>query len=294
MKIDITLQIAKELIAEQFPEYLELPIESVEFSGIDNRTFRLGDDMLMRLPSAKGYAAQVLKEQRWLPQLAGHLSTQIPKPLHAGKPSQGYPWNWSIYRWLPGTSLNQLKLSSDESEQLAKDLAIFIKELHNIPTEGAPKGGLHNYYRGCHLSVYDKDARRDIEKLNDIIDADKALALWEKTLSSKWAYKPIWVHGDIATGNILMQKKELTAVIDFGCMGIGDPACDLVIAWTFFDGKARRVFKDSIGLDSGTWSRARGWALWKANFELSKIMDKSSVEAVRKIEIIKDILADLS
>jgi len=174
-----------------------------------------------------------------------------------GKPNQDYPWNWSIYRFIPGTSVNHLDLSANASENLARHLANFIKELHLAPTKDAPIGGLHNYYRGCHPSAYDKDARADIKKLSSIIDADKALALWEAANSTKWESAPVWVHGDMAIGNILMQDNNLVAVIDFGCMGIGDPACDLVIAWTFFDGKARQIFKNSVGLDPDTWTRAR-------------------------------------
>ena len=291
--INITTSLVKNLISEQFPQYKTLNIKPVEFSGIDNRTYHLGNDMLIRLPSAEGYAAQALKEQKWLPELAKHLSIQIPTPLHLGKPNQDYPWNWSIYRFIFGTSVNQLKLSSDVCENLAKDLAKFIKELHKTPTNNAPHGDLHNYYRGCHPCVYDSNTRADIQTLSSIIDADKALALWETATSSKWEPEPVWVHGDMAIGNILIQDGKLAAVIDFGCMGIGDPACDLVIAWTFFDGEARKIFKDTIGLDANTWNRARGWVLWKANFELAGMRDKSSPEALYKIKIITDVVKEL-
>ena len=241
-KININVTLVSNLIAEQFPQYSNLTIQPVEYSGIDNRTFRLGDDMLIRLPSAEAYAAQVSKEQTWLATLAPHLPVKIPQALHMGSPNQHYPWHWSIYQWLTGTSANQLILNDATLAMIAKDLAKFIKTLHTIPTQHAPEGGAHNYYRGCHPSVYDENARSDIENLRHIIDANKALNVWEKAMSSTWPSDLVWVHGDIASGNILILNDTLAAVIDFGCMAIGDPACDLVIAWTFFTGEARKIF----------------------------------------------------
>lgn len=289
-KIDISIELVKKLVDEQFPQYSNLEIQPVKFTGIDNRTFHLGNDMLIRMPSAEGYAPQVLKEQKWLPVLDKYLDIKIPKPIHLGKSEADYPWNWSIYQFIPGKSVNTLKLTTDEKKELANDLASFIKNLHQVPTKDAPKGGLHNYYRGCHQSIYDKDAREDIETLSDIIDSSKALNLWEKALKSKWMQKPVWVHGDLAIGNLLMQNGKLTAVIDFGCMGIGDPACDLVMAWTFFDDESREIFETKTDLDEDTWNRARAWALWKACFELVEIKDKSSEEALQKIKIINEVI----
>ncbi len=290
MSIKITLQIVSNLISEQFPQYADLPIKAVKFSGIDNRTFRLGNKMLIRLPSAERYAAQVIKEQKWLPILSLSLSTQIPEPVGLGLPNQYYPWHWSIYKWIEGTSANLLSLDSLYLEKISAELAKFIKELHNINTNDAPSGGLHNYYRGCHLSVYNSSAKANIIKLSNFIDSNKCLNIWEEAISSKWDKHPVWIHGDFASGNILVKENQLTAVIDFGCMGIGDPACDLVISWTFFHGKSRQIFKENVGLDTDTWARARGWVLWKTCFELVEISDKKSQEALNKIGIISEIL----
>lgn len=290
MKLDITVSLATELITEQFSQWDHLPIKPIELSGWDNRTFRLGDAMSIRLPSAAEYAAQVHKEQQWLPVLATHLSMQIPEPIVIGQPAKNYPWNWSVYKWIPGNSANQLTFTDIQLAVIAQDIADFIKELHLVPTQNAPISGLHNYYRGSHLSVYDKDARSAIEKLSNIIDVAKALAVWNRAISSKWQVDPVWVHGDVASGNILMRDNKLAAVIDFGCMAIGDPACDLVIAWTFFAGESRAIFKEQVALDSNTWARARGWALWKASFELVAFEDKSSEEALSRLKIINDIL----
>lgn len=290
--ISITVDLASQLIAEQFPEYADLPIQSVDCGGIDNRTFHLGDALLIRMPSAAGYAPQVEKEQKWLPYLAPHLSMAIPTPIAQGQPNKDYPWHWSIVRWIFGQSVNQIKLSDRQLEQLAQDLAQFLKELHRVPTKDAPAGGLHNYYRGCHPSAYDTEARADITRLCDIIDSPRALAVWEAAMRSQWQSEPVWVHGDVASGNILVHDMKMTAMIDFGCMAVGDPACDLVIAWTLFEGKARKLFKDSIDLDADTWARARGWALWKAQFELVACKDQDSAMALDKLRIIHAVLEE--
>jgi aminoglycoside phosphotransferase (APT) family kinase protein len=292
MNIDITSTMVKRLIATQFPQYQHLSIKTMEVSGIDNRTFRLGHNLLIRLPSAKGYAAQVEKEQHWLPILSPHLSTQIPKPIAMGMPCDDYPWNFSIYEWIDGTSANLLSLESVELNQIAISLADFLTELHAIDTDNGPQAGLHNYYRGGHPHVYDEQARADIASLSDIVDANKSLAVWQKAISSTWHLSPVWVHGDYASGNILIKDNQLGAVIDFGCMGVGDPACDLVIAWTFLHGSSRALFKDRVSLDDNTWARARGWALWKAGFELNAANDKTMPYAKKRLAIIDDILQE--
>lgn len=259
-------------------------------SGVDNRVFRLGDEMLIRLPSASGYAAQVKKEQKWLPILAANLSIQIPSPVAMGGPSDAYPCNWSVYRWIEGKSANSLELKDQKLCQIAHDLASFLLELHSIETGGAPEAGLHNYYRGGSLSVYDSDTKKLINDLQTIIDKERALAVWQKALSKSWSRQPVWVHGDIASGNLLIDKGRLNAVIDFGCMGVGDPACDLVIAWTFFKDESRQIFMQKMNLDPDTWARARGWALWKACFELAGLEDKSKVDALGQKQLIQEIL----
>jgi aminoglycoside phosphotransferase (APT) family kinase protein len=290
--LEITIELAKSLINQQFPEFIKLPIQSVEIQGHDNRTFRLGEDKLIRLPSAKSYSVQVQKEHKWLPILASSLSLCIPKPVALGQPSDSYPWHWSIYTWINGVSANTLIMSNDMLNQIAIDLAQFLNELHTIDIHNAPVPGLHNYWRGDHISIYDTQARTQIMQLNDIIDSQSALSLWEAALSSKWDKPPVWIHGDLARGNILIKDSRVNAIIDFGCIGIGDPACDLVITWTLLKNQSRKIFKALINLDPETWLRAKGWALWKATFELCRITDPTTEEALMQKNIIRDILAD--
>jgi aminoglycoside phosphotransferase (APT) family kinase protein len=175
-------------------------------------------------------------------------------------------------------------------QELASQLAEFLNELHKIDITDAPLPGLHNYWRGHHPSVYDSGTRSAIVGLRDIINADAAISVWEKAISSKWSKDPVWIHGDFASGNILVKNDQLAAVIDFGCMGAGDPACDLVIAWTFLKNESRRIFKEKVRLDPYTWARARGWALWKASFELVALKDKTGFDALKQLQIINAVI----
>jgi aminoglycoside phosphotransferase (APT) family kinase protein len=285
-----TLDLARKLISQQFPQYANLPIVNVEKQGHDNRTYRLGEHMLIRMPTDADYALKVPKEQELLPKLAKRLSVSIPAPIKMGKPSTDYPYPFSIYKWLPGKSINLLTLTDQEKEQLAFDVAKFLKELQAITDVEGPGPGQHNWWRGDHVSVYDKGAREQIAELAEIIDASKALALWDKACATRWNKAPIWIHGDFAIGNILMDSGKLSAVIDFGGAAAGDPACDLVIAWTYLRGKAREIFISKMDMDSDTWLRARAWALWKATFELCQIADKNSPEALLQKRIIDEVM----
>ena len=290
LAFDITPDLAGKLIAEQFPEFADLPIISVEQQGHDNRTYRLGKDMLIRMPTEESYALKVLKEQDLLPQLAPHLTFSIPVPIKMGAPSNDYPYPFSIYKWLEGTSINLLVLDNDCLEKLAFDLAKFLKELQRIDNVDGPAPGQHNWWRGDHVSVYDEGAREQIATLSSFIDGNKAIQLWEKACTTRWNKTPVWIHGDLSIGNMLMKNGNLSAIIDFGGMGLGDPACDLVIAWTFLKGKARDIFIKEMALDEETWLRAKAWALWKATFELCQLADKNSPEADIQKRIIQDVL----
>ncbi|MGL5766709.1 MAG: aminoglycoside phosphotransferase family protein [Sarcina sp.] len=260
MNIDTNL--VKTLIKEQYPNFSDLKIVEVENSGNDNRTFHLGDSMLVRLPSGKEYASQIEKEMYWLPKLSHYISLDIPLPLFKGNPTKEYPFNWGIYKWIEGETLTYKDILN--LDLLAIDLAKFLKELQSIDATLGPKAGKHNFYRGGSLNIYDNETRIALKNLKNIFDTNSLENIWKKCLKSKYTNKPVWIHGDIAVGNLLIKDGRLSAVIDFGILGTGDPACDYVIAWTFFSNKSREIFKSHLNCDEETFERAKGWALWKA------------------------------
>jgi aminoglycoside phosphotransferase (APT) family kinase protein len=286
----IDVPLVRSLIASQFPRWADLPVSPVEVSGVDNRTFRLGDEMSVRLPSAEGYAAQVDKEQRWLPVLAPHLPLPIPVPLAQGRPGAGYPYSWSVYRWLAGDIASSARI--DDLVGFATALADFLTALLQVDATGGPSTGKHNFFRGGPLQTYDAETRRSIRTLDGHIPVDQATAVWEAALAATWHGQPVWFHGDVSSGNLLVRDGRLSAVIDFGTSGVGDPACDLVIAWTFFSGSSREAFRDAIAAEPATWARARGWALWKALITLVEHLDSQPREAATARRVIADVLAD--
>lgn len=287
---NIDENLIRQLLASQFPEWATLPIKPVESSGWDNRTFRLGNMMSVRLPSKEQYAPQVAKEQYWLPKLAPFLPFQIPIPLALGRPDKNYPWQWSIYQWLEGE--NPTIQNINNHHQFAISLAQFLTALQQIDSSGGPLPGKHNFFRGGPLNIYHDETCKAIAALKNEINADMATEVWETAIHTNWDRQPVWLHGDFATGNLLVNKGNLSAVIDFGCSGIGDPACDLTIAWTFLSGSSRNAFIKAMALDKATWERARGWSLWKALITLVEHLKTNSNQSKHAKYVINEVLDD--
>ncbi|MDH6233260.1 aminoglycoside phosphotransferase (APT) family kinase protein [Mesorhizobium soli] len=283
--VSITNELVGRLIAKQFPEWSGWPIAAVVPGGWDNRTFRLGDEM----SSAAAYVAQVEKEQYWLPKLAPNLPLPISVPVAKGAPGEGYPWQWSVYRWLEGEPATAGGIA--DLTAFARALAGFLAALHRIDATGGPPAGEDNFHRGGRLAVYDAQIRTALSALADRIDTAAAAEIWAAALASEWLDTPLWVHGDIAAGNLLVRDGALCAVIDFGCLAVGDPACDLVIAWALFSGDSRQAFRQALAFDEDTWRRARGWALWKAAITAAG-HDKNQREAEQSLRILADVVAE--
>ena len=258
----IDIEVVRRLVRAQFPQWARLAVRPVAAPGWDNQTFRLGNTMSIRLPTADTYALAVEKEHRWLPVLAPHLPVPIPVPVGLGVPGEGYPHRWSIYRWLDGEPATRAEIP--DLAAFAREVAGFVVALQAIDATGGPAAGPHSWFRGGPLDVYDQETREAIAALGDRIPAAAATRMWETALRTSWLKPPVWFHGDIAGGNLLVRDGHLAAVIDFGTSGVGDPACDLVLAWTMLTGESRAAFRDALDLDDDTWDRARGWALWKA------------------------------
>lgn len=288
-EVRIDAALVRRLFAGQFPQWGSLPVEPVELDGWDNRTFRLGEQLSMRLPSAAAYASQVQKEHRWLPRLAPHLPLPIPAPVAMGAPSHGYPWHWSVYRWIDGAPATSERIA--DLRQFATALGRFLVALGHVdPTDG-PRPGPHNFHRGGPLATYDRQTRAAIADLHGRIDTEAATAAWEAALAASWHGPPVWFHGDVSYGNLLVVDGRLRAVIDFGTSGVGDPACDMAIAWTLFEGGSRLAFRAAVAADDAMWARGRGWTLWKALIVLAgHARTNDAVQTSRRV--IHEVLAD--
>jgi aminoglycoside phosphotransferase (APT) family kinase protein len=259
----IDVDLVRGLLRSQARHWNELPVRAVADGGWSNRTFRLGDDLVVRLPSAQRYAAQIGKEHAWLPRLAPRLPLPIPAPRFLGRPGATFPFPWAVYDWIPGEPADEA--STVGSVAIASELAAFLCALHGLEAKHGPAPGAHNFHRGGDLGVYDAEARAAFASLPPPFDPLRAAAVWDAALASSWKLPPVWLHGDVAAGNLLLRDGRLAAVIDFGNAAVGDPACDLVAAWTLFSGAARDAFMAALPYDEHTWARARGWAIWKAS-----------------------------
>jgi aminoglycoside phosphotransferase (APT) family kinase protein len=259
---EITADVAARLVAGQFPQWAGLPVRPVTLDGWDNITFRLGDELSIRLPGADGCVPQVAKEHRWLPVLAWHLPLPIPEPVAMGRPGDGFPRPWSVYRWIAGEPASTGQVGDPAG--FARALAGFLAALQAIDPSGGPPAGAGNFFRGGPLATWDEQTRQLIRLTADDIDAQAATSVWDTALASTWEQEPVWVHGDVTASNLLVVGGALHAVIDFGGAAVGDPACDLVMEWTFFTGDSAAAFRRGLPLDEATWARGRGWALWKA------------------------------
>lgn len=286
----IDADLVKRLISAQFPRWSALPVAPVEVDGWDNRTYRLGDTMTVRLPTAAGCAPAVSKENRRLPRLAPALPLPVPVVLGEGEPGEGCPYPWSVRGWLPGDTTAPDRIT--DLDRFAVQVAGFLGALQRCDPTGGPVAGAHSWYRGASPARYDEETRRCLTLLKDHVDTGRAAAVWGAALAAEWHGTPVWFHGGIAHGNLLVENGGLSAVIDFGTSGVGDPACDLVIAWTMFAGTSRTAFREAVGADDATWARARGWALWKAMLVLWETLHTDRERAEANRYVIGEVLAD--
>ena len=285
--MELNMDLVHRLVDEQFPQWSGLPITPVAEQGNDNRTFRLGDRLSVRLPSHQSYVAGIAKEDRFLPLLAERLSVAVPAPVATGRPTAQYPYPWSVRHWLPGSTPD--RDSKLDRARFARDLGLFLRELRTVPAHDGPPAGAHSFYRGCHPEVYGDQVQAALRELGDQVDVPTCTAIWHDALQSTWETAPVWFHGDVAVGNLLTVNGNLAAVIDFGTCGVGDPACDLVIAWTFFGREERQIFREAVELPDDAWSRARGWALWKALISFS---DRSHPQHETQARALQELVAD--
>jgi aminoglycoside phosphotransferase (APT) family kinase protein len=267
-RVLIDTRLVRRLLTAQFPQWAELPLAPVPLSGMDNATFRLGDDLSVRLPRYAHWVGQVEREHTWLPRLAPHLPLSVSEPVAVGEPGEGYPFPWSVYRWLDGETATPEALV--DPRRTALELAEFITALQRIDPTGGPGPEQSNAFRGVPMGderdslAAEARVLPKIEALKDtrMVDTDAVTEVWEAALAAPaWDRPPVWIHGDLAVGNLLAVNGRLSAVIDFGTLAVGDPAVDLLAAWKFLPDEVRGDFRTALGVDDATWARGRGWAL---------------------------------
>lgn len=273
------------------PAGANLPIDAVRSAGTDHAIYRLGERLAVRLPRIESATAQIAKEQEWLPRLAPHLPLAIPTPLAKGAPAEGYPWHWSVYGWLDGETATTATI--EDPADVATRLAKFVTALRLLDQTDGPPPGAHNFHRGVPLAHRDASTRAAIVALDGVVDARLVTAAWEHALhAAMWQDEPVWIHGDLQPNNLLVHRGMLTAVIDFGGLAVGDPACDLMVAWTTLAAKTRVVFRAGLDIDDATWARGRGWALSFGLIALPYYRD-SNPELTRIARVtIDEVLAD--
>ncbi len=286
-EMDIGAELVSRLLADQFPRLSGLPLKAVQSTGTVNAIYRLGENLCVRLPRVESWAMDLNKECQWLPKLAPRLSLQVPEPVALGHPSSSYPFSWAIYRWIDGRSYADDPV--DDEQQAAMDLAQFVLELRQVePMVGAPHGGRRP------LRELDVATRSAIVAARDVIDSDAATAAWENALEApRWDGAPVWIHADLLRPNLLVHGGRLCAVIDFGDVGIGDPAADVIAAWTVFSRGGRETFRSALGnVDDGTWKRARGFALHQAALIIPYYLETNPGFAALAVRFVEEILAD--
>jgi aminoglycoside phosphotransferase (APT) family kinase protein len=296
------VSLVRRLLAAQFPRWAQLPLEPIHSDGTNNAIYRLGEDLSVRLPLTENVTLQHEKEHEWLPLLAPHLPLAIPVPLAKGEPTPfadgdsisgitAYPFVWSVYPWLRGELATPEHLANPD--QAATDLAAFISALRQIDTAGGPAPGKHNFYRGVPLAARDATVRSCIEQLEGVIDTDAATIAWDAALATPtWDGPPTWIHGDLSSTNLLATDGRLTAAIDWGGLGIGDPACELLVAWDLFPRDARETFRTALNIDDATWNRGRGWALSLALIGLPYYLDTNPGFIRYARRLLDNVLAD--
>jgi aminoglycoside phosphotransferase (APT) family kinase protein/RimJ/RimL family protein N-acetyltransferase len=282
----IDQRLVQRLIAQQFPQWAMLELASVLSAGTDHALYRLGNEMVVRLPRISWAVENVEKEYLWLSKISSFLPISIPIPIAKGLPTEEYPYPWAIYSWLQGS--NPIVGALQNPLALAHELASFIRALHTIDLPDGPFSS-----RSGTLLDRDSETRRALEKLEGMIDVPQVTQIWEKALKvPPWSKPSVWIHADLSPGNLLQINGHLSGVIDFGMLGMGDPACDLIVAWNLLPSYARAPFRAALQVDDATWERGKGWALSIALIQLPYYKDTNPALADNARHVISEVIED--
>ena len=288
-EVDIDADLVRRLIRTQYPRWADLPVARIASGGTVNAVYRLGDDLSVRLPLTAGGVGSLELEATWLPRLAPLLPVAVPTVMATGVPGEGYPWPWTVLSWIDGEIAVEGQLT--EPDSVARDLAAFVTAMRGVALDGGPVA-----HRGGPVGAADKGTREAIEALRGVeesFDADAVTAVWQHTLTvPPWTGPPCWVHSDLMPTNLLVTDNRLGAVLDFGTVGVGDPACDLIPAWNLLPAAARTTFRTATGVDDDTWARGRGWALSMALIQLPYYRNTNPIISANARYVINQVLAD--
>ncbi|MFU8947955.1 aminoglycoside phosphotransferase family protein [Mycetocola zhadangensis] len=284
-EIQIDAGLVSRLLADQFPEGRGMALREFRSIGTVNAIYRLGSNLLVRLPRRARWAADLDREREILPRLESRLPLAIPRPVFAGSPSEDYPSTWAIYEWINGATYSDNTIRNEA--QAARDLASFVTELRRLEVSGAPPAGRRP------LSELDGSTREAIARASGLIDAERALAVWDgDSRTEPWKSSPVWIHTDLLRPNLLAHNGRLTAVLDWGGAGVGDPAADAIAAWSVFTARGRQVFRRSLGVDDATWQRARAYALHQAALIIPYYRDTNPEFMLTAVRTVREVLAD--
>jgi aminoglycoside phosphotransferase (APT) family kinase protein len=284
-QIDVAL--VQQLVAEQFPDRAGRVIREVQSTGTVNAIYRVGEDVYARLPRVAAWQADLRREAQWLPWLAERLSLPIPEPIGEGRPNASYPFAWALYRWMHGEPYTDESI--EDEARAARDLAGFVLELRRLEPSGAPLAGRRP------LRELDAATRAAIEAGRSLIDASAALAAWDDAVESAvWEGEPVWIHADLLRPNILTCAGSISVIIDFGAAGVGDPAADVIAAWSVFGPVGRKEYRSALHVDDETWRRARGFALHQAVIAIPYYAETNPRFAALARRTIEQVLLDVA
>lgn len=281
----------RRLVDHQFPQWQALPIRAIASSGTDHVLYRLGDAYVVRLPMRPSAVPQIAREAQWLPMLAPRVPLPIPQPVGLGQADADYPAPWAVYRWMPGET--GLTATVPDQMVVARQLAAFVRALWQVPVHADAPVASDVYARGVPLDNRRAITAAALVATQGLVDTVHLTEIWQRALGAPvWSHAPVWVHGDIQPSNLLFAHGQVSAVIDFGTMGVGDPAVDLLVAWNYFDAPARQVFREAIAVDDATWQRGQGWAVSVALLQLPYYLHTNPVMVASARRVMAAVCAE--